>query len=155
MPMYDLLEYSDNYSMTSRNLWNYYRDEVNDSANANNDANNYRININKTTTSKSFEYNRKLIERTPKNNNTLNVVVIPLKCLSSFWRSIDLLLINCEIELDLTRSKNCAVSKVSRTSEVEWANSEDETLTTEAIFQINNAELYVAVAILSINNRKK
>ena len=119
MPMYDLLEYSDNYSMTSRNLWNYYRDEVNDSANANNDANNYRINSNKTTTSKSFEYNRKLIERTPKNNNTLNVVDIPLKRLSNFWRSIDLLLINCEIELDLTRSKNCVISEISRTSEVE------------------------------------
>ena len=119
MPMCDLLEYCDNYSMTSRNLWNCYRDEVNDSANANNDANNYRINSNKTATSKSFEYNGKLIERTPKSNNTLNVVVIPLKYLSSFWRSIDLLLINCEIELDLTRSKNCVISKVSRTSEVE------------------------------------
>ena len=30
MPMYNLLEYSDNYSMTSRSLWNYYRDEIND-----------------------------------------------------------------------------------------------------------------------------
>ena len=29
MPMYNLLQYSDNYSMTSRSLWNYYRDEVN------------------------------------------------------------------------------------------------------------------------------
>ena len=35
MPMYNLLEYSDNYSMTSGNLWNYYRDvvdNINDSA---------------------------------------------------------------------------------------------------------------------------
>ena len=30
MPMYNLLEYSDNYSMTSGSLWNYYRDEIND-----------------------------------------------------------------------------------------------------------------------------
>ena len=30
MPMYDLIEYSDNYSKTSRNLWQYYRDEPND-----------------------------------------------------------------------------------------------------------------------------
>ena len=38
MPMYNLLQYSDNYSMTSRSLWNYYRDEVNYSGNENNDA---------------------------------------------------------------------------------------------------------------------
>ena len=30
--MYDLLENSDNYSMTSGSLWNYYRDDANDSA---------------------------------------------------------------------------------------------------------------------------
>ena len=33
MPMNNLLEYCDNYSMTSRSLWNYHRDEVNDDAN--------------------------------------------------------------------------------------------------------------------------
>ena len=62
MPMYNLLEYSDNYSKTSGNLWNYYRSEINDSANENNDANNYRIDNNKTTTSKSSEYKTKIIE---------------------------------------------------------------------------------------------
>ena len=55
MPMYNLLDYSDNHSMTSGNFWNCYRDEVNDDANENN-AGNYRINNKKTTTSKSFEY---------------------------------------------------------------------------------------------------
>ena len=44
MPMYNLLNYSGNYSRTSGSLWNYYRDEMNDSANENNNANNYRIN---------------------------------------------------------------------------------------------------------------
>ena len=38
MPIYNLLEYSDNYSMTSGSLRNYYRDEINYSANENNDA---------------------------------------------------------------------------------------------------------------------
>ena len=38
MPMYNLLEYSDNYSITSRRLWNYYRDEINNDANENNAA---------------------------------------------------------------------------------------------------------------------
>ena len=53
--VYNLLEYSGNYSKMSRSLWNYYKDEVNDSANENNDANNYRIST-KTATSKSFDY---------------------------------------------------------------------------------------------------
>ena len=35
MPMYNLLEYSDNYSMALRSLWNYYRDEINDDSNEN------------------------------------------------------------------------------------------------------------------------
>ena len=39
MPMYNSLESSDNYSITSGGLWNYYKDEVNDAANENNDAN--------------------------------------------------------------------------------------------------------------------
>ena len=56
MLMCNLLEYNDNYSMTSRSLWYYYRDEVNDDENENNDASNYRINNNKTTTNISFEY---------------------------------------------------------------------------------------------------
>ena len=56
MPTYNLLEYSENYSRTSETLRNYYRDELSDSANENNDGNNFRINNNKTITSKSFEY---------------------------------------------------------------------------------------------------
>ena len=35
MPLHNLLKYSDNYSMTSGSLWNYYRDEVNDNMNEN------------------------------------------------------------------------------------------------------------------------
>ena len=47
MPMYNLLEYSDNNSTTSGSLWNYYRDEMSDNSNENNDAGNYGINNNK------------------------------------------------------------------------------------------------------------
>ena len=50
--MVNLLEYNDNYSMTSVSLWDFYRDEVIDNANENSDANNYRINNDKTTTIK-------------------------------------------------------------------------------------------------------
>ena len=54
MSLYNLLEYSDNYSMTSASLRDYYRDEVSDNADENSFVNNYRINNNKTTTSKSL-----------------------------------------------------------------------------------------------------
>ena len=39
MPMYNSLEYSDSYSIISGDLWNYFKDEENDAANENNDAN--------------------------------------------------------------------------------------------------------------------
>ena len=58
MSMYNMLEYSNNYSMKSGSLWNFYRNEVNDDANENNAANNRTSNI-KMITSKSFEYKKK------------------------------------------------------------------------------------------------
>ena len=54
MPMCNVLEYGDNYSMTSESLWNYYRIEINDDEKKFYNANK-RINNNKTITSKSFE----------------------------------------------------------------------------------------------------
>ena len=55
--MNNLLEYSNNYSITSESLWNYQRDEVNDDANENNAAGN-KINNSKTITKKFLEYKR-------------------------------------------------------------------------------------------------
>ena len=75
MPTHSLLEYIDNYSMTSESLWNYHRDEVNDNENENDNDNN-KINNNKTITSKSFQYKTKLVGRTPNDNNTLNAEVV-------------------------------------------------------------------------------
>ena len=80
MPMYNLLECSDNYSLISGSLWNYYRDEVNDAANENNANCNYRINNNQTTTRKYFEHKTKITESTPVDNNALDAeVVVPWK----------------------------------------------------------------------------
>ena len=77
MQMYNLLEHSDDYFITSGSLWNYYRDEVNDTANKN-DAPSNKINNSKTTASKPFENKKKLIERTSNNNSRLNTeVVVP------------------------------------------------------------------------------
>ena len=85
MSMYNLLEYSDNFSMTSRSLQNY-RYEVNDDENKNNNANN-GINNNKLT-SKSFEYKTIIIGQTPTDTNTLKTEVVnPLKYLNLICHS--------------------------------------------------------------------
>ena len=111
-PIYNLLQYSDSYSMASGSLWNYYRDAINDDPNENNAADN-RINNDKTI-SKPFEYKIKLIESTPNNNNILDTeVVVPLKHLSKFLKSPDLPLIKYEIETDLSWSKECLISEIS------------------------------------------
>ena len=93
MFMYNLLEYSDNYSMTSGSLCNYYRDEVNDDANEDNDGGNYRKNNKKKRTNKSIEYKTKTkTGSTPADNSRLDTrFVVPLKYLSNFWRFLDLL----------------------------------------------------------------
>ena len=66
MQMDNLAEYSGNY----------YRNNGNDSANKNNDANNYRANNNKATTNKYFEYKTKLTKSAPNNNSRLNAEVV-------------------------------------------------------------------------------
>ena len=112
--MYNLLEYSDNYSMTSGRLWNYYRDEINDDDNENNN-NNYKINNDKAIKNKSLEYKTKILGSTPNDNNILDTeVVVLLKDLSNFWRSLDLPLFNYETELDLWRSKHYIISEILR-----------------------------------------
>ena len=109
MPMHNLLEYCGNCTMTSGGLWSYYRDEVNDDANENNAARR-KTNNNKTITSKSFEYKTKLTWSIPNNDNILDAeVVAPSKYFSNFWWSLDLPLINCEVELDLSRSQELII----------------------------------------------
>ena len=155
----NLLEYSDSYSITLGNMWNYYRDVVND--NANEIVANYRINNKKTTASRSFEYNTKIIGNTPGNIDKLYTeVIVSLKFLNNF--DLDLLFFNSEIELDLSWSRNCVISEISRTAAVAVdpnANPPDQaTEATEresAKFRSFIAKLYVPVVTLSINDNIK
>ena len=62
----------------------------------------------------------------------------PLKCFSNFWRSLDLPLINCELELDLSWIKDCVLLKHNYLTGVN--------------FMINSTKVYVPVVTLSINN---
>ena len=76
--MYNLLEYSDNYSMTSGSLWNNYRDEMDD-------------NNGNASEGKSFKYKTKMIVKTRENLPSLDIeVTIPVKHVSNFYRSLDL-----------------------------------------------------------------
>ena len=101
--MHNLLEYSDNYSMTSGSLWNYYRDKINNV-------------VNYASKNKSINYKTKIAVKTearpaqPGNGEDVNPppisplnteVTISLKYFNLFFRSPDLSLINCEIALDL------------------------------------------------------
>ena len=98
MPMYNLLEYSKNYRKTIGSLWNYYRDEPNSST----DNSDTTLSI---LNSESFDYKANFMENGVANNNlTKNDVkiVVSLKHLSNFWRSLNIPLINCEVELILT-----------------------------------------------------
>ena len=73
MPMYSLIEYSDNYAKTTGNLWQYFRDDPNDNL----------------AESKPFKSKITITGKTPNNNNVKNVeIMVPLKYLSNFWRSL-------------------------------------------------------------------
>ena len=88
--------------------------------------------------------------------------LFPLEYLRNFWRFLHLPLINCKRELDLTWSRNCIISEISKTPDVP-ANADanvpiparEATLTTGATFEISNTKLYVPVVTLSINDSIK
>ena len=70
MPMYNLLDYSENYYMTLESLWNYYRNEINDENETDDHGN--TVNNNKSTKTKSFKYKTKIIGNAPNNASRLN-----------------------------------------------------------------------------------
>ena len=95
MPMYNLIEYSGNYSKTSGSMWQYYKDDPNDNL----------------TDSESSKSKVKITGKTPNNGNTKDVeIIVPLKYLSDFWRILEMPLINCEVNLILTWFKDCVIT---------------------------------------------
>ena len=103
MPMYNLIEYSDKYSKTSGRLWQYCKDipAVND--------NNAFVDFTDNNLTDSFNFKVKITGQT-ENNGSKNVeIMVPLKYLSYFWRTLELPLINCEVNLILTWSGKCVI----------------------------------------------
>ena len=124
VPMYNLIEYSDNYAKTSGSLWQYFKDDPNDNI----------------VQSESFKSKIKRTGKTPADRNTKNVdIIVLLKYLSNFWRTLEMPLINCEVTLLLTWSKDCVIT-----------NS-----TGEGKFAITETKLYVPVVTLSTKDNEK
>ena len=74
MPMYNLIEYSDNYAKTTGSLWQYFRDEPNDDIES----------------SELFKSKIKITGETPDDDNEKDVeIMVPLKYLSNFWRTLE------------------------------------------------------------------
>ena len=84
MPMYNLIEYSDNYAKTTRSLWQYCKDIP--ARNANDEI--IISNVNNVTD--SFNFKVKFTGQT-ENDGTKDVeIMVPLKYLSKFWRTLEI-----------------------------------------------------------------
>ena len=84
--------------------------------------------------SESFKSKLKITGKTRDNGNTKEVeIIVPLKYLSNFWRTLEVPLISCEVNLELTWSKDCVITYS----------------TGEGTFQITETKLYVPVVTLS------
>ena len=174
MPMYNLVEYSKNYRKTIGSLYNYYRDELSDDADDNNFGNIKVVNSN------TFKYKNKIIGNTydvdaripnpdpataaanPRvSNPNYNVnengkkeieLAIPLKYLGNFWRALNILLISCEISLELKWDKNFAITSLEQ-RDIGGGNRDNEL--TGASLEITKCELYVPVVTLSKDDEIK
>ena len=131
--MYNLLKYSNDYSKTSRSLWQYYRDELalsNDDTFANVPGN-----------SASFKFNQKITGSTGVDGTTNVEIMALLKYLSNIWRNLEMQLISYEINHILTCSANFVISNAT-------ANQ-------DTTFAITDTKLYVPVVILSTEDNEK
>ena len=134
MPMYDLIEYSDNYSDASGSLRQFKRDEIEGDDDLTVHANHIPNNA------PSFKYKANLIGSTEINGIRNGVkIAVPLKYLSNFWKSLEVPLINCKDELSLKWIENCILSSAG----------------TAATFKITDAKLYVPIVTLSSEDNVK
>ena len=131
--MYYLIECSNNYLDNSASLRQFRRDES-PLTNAGNPDNVF------TANSTSFKYKSSFIGKSTAVDgngeilqNVKNVkIAVPLKYSSNFWRSLEMLLINCNIHLELNWSRDCVMTTIADTA-----------------FEITNTKLYILIVTLS------
>ena len=139
MPMYNLIEYGDNYSKTSESIWQYCKDipAGNDNAEI--------IDFAENNLTDSFNFKVKITVQTG-NNRTKDVeIMVPLKYLSNFWRTLEMPLINCKTNLILTWSSNCVMVSTANAANANQG----------ATFTITETKLYVPVVTFSTKDNVK
>ena len=160
MPMYNLLQCSNNYRKAIGSLYNYYRDELGDDNNPNNFLNNNVVNSN------AFKYKNKI------TGNTYNIaagaaghdankvgkqdveLAIPLKYLGNIWRALNIPLISCEVSLELKWNKKCVITSLQQV-QVDAGPPAVNRSPTDATLAINDCKLYVPVVTLSKDDEIK
>ena len=144
MPMYNLIEYSSNYSETTGSLWFYSK----------NKTTNFDVDI-ANNKFKCFEYKTKLLGNTvvqlsPNHANgilKIATIAVSLKYLSNFWRSLEISLINWKVELKLKWTKDYILAMA--------ANDNINGNVNNIIFTIKDAKLYFPVVTLSAKDNQK
>ena len=127
IPMYNLIEYSHNYAKTSGSLWQYCLEKP--------ALNNIAI-VDFADITDSFNFKAKFAGQTGNDGTKYVEIMVPLKYLSNFWRTLEMPLINCEVNLILTWSSTCAIVSTNNVNQ-------------GATFTITNTRLYVPVVTLS------
>ena len=140
MPMYNLIEYSDNYADSSGSLYQFKRDEspMNDPGNTLNVA---------LDNSTSFKYKSSLLGKaTDADGNDSSLknakLIVPLKDLSNCFRALELPLLNCKIHLELNWNTKCVMYGADT-----YAGG-DNVSNREKTFQITSTKLYVTIITL-------
>ena len=136
MPMYDLIEYSDNYSKTSGSLRKYFKDRL--AVNNNGEI----VEFNEANATDSFNFKAKITGQTGDNGTKEVEIMVPLKYLSNFWITREMPLITSEINLTLTWFANCVIlcSDVANQG---------------TTFAITETKLYIPVVTLSTQDNAK
>ena len=137
MPIYTLMKYSDAYSKTLGSLWQYYKDEP--ALDNNGEITNFPANNNNRF---SFKFEQQITGQTGKGGTKGVEKMVPLNYISSFWRTLEMPLNDCETSLQSKWSKNyiLVVGTVANQSPT---------------FQINHTKFYVPVVTLSTQENIK
>ena len=136
-------------------MWNYYRDELSDDTNeiVNSESFKYKASITGSTynivarinNAEGNVVNSPVYDANKSGKKEVEIAV-PLKYLSNFWSASKIPLINCEVSLILTWSKECVITSM----EIKViTNTRRDTSPTNATFEIKDTKLYVPVITLS------
>ena len=136
IPMYNLIEYSDNYAKTTGSLWQYCKDIP-----ARNNNNEIVVFTGNNLTD-SFNFKAKTTGQTGDDGRKDVEIMVPLKYLSNFWRTLEMSLINCEVNLILTWSSTCVIVSTGDANQA-------------ATFAITDTKLYDPVVTLSTQENTK